>query len=83
MASIYTTDGNELTVGLQGCNLCDEAIQAAQRFADDLDTDVELHDDDGRWLVHPRTYSNVNMHDVRVHREPADFLGEVNSEVQE
>ncbi len=34
MATIYTFDGDEITTGLQGCNVCDEAIQAAERIAD-------------------------------------------------
>jgi len=53
MAAIYDMDGTELTAGLQGCNVCDEAIQAAQRTADRLGRDVELVDDDGSWIVHP------------------------------
>lgn len=63
MASIYTSEGNELCTGLQGCNTCDEAIQAAERHADSLGTDVELHDDDGVWIVHPESGGK---------REPAD-----------
>jgi hypothetical protein len=53
MAAIYTLEGNELSAGLQGCNVCDEAIQAAKRFAQQLGTDVHLVDDDGEWIVHP------------------------------
>lgn len=53
MANIYTMDGNTVTEGLQGCNVCDEAIQCAQRAADRLGTDVHLVDDDGEWIVHP------------------------------
>jgi len=53
MATIETTDGNEICAGLQGCDVCDEAIHAAQRHADGLQADVVLHDDDGAWLVHP------------------------------
>lgn len=53
MADIYTRDGNELSAGLQGCKTCDEAIQAAQRTADLLESDVHLVDDDGEWIVHP------------------------------
>lgn len=36
-----------------GCNVCNEAIQAAARYADRLGTDVHLVDDDGEWIVHP------------------------------
>ena len=54
MAAVYTLDGNELTVGLQGCDVCDEAIQTAQRIADRLASDVHLVDDDGEWIVHPK-----------------------------
>jgi len=53
MAAIYTTTGNEIAAGLPGCNVCDEAILAAERHADALGTDVHLVDDDGDWLVHP------------------------------
>ena len=54
MASIYSLEGGgELAAGLQGCKVCDEAIQAAQRCADELCTDVHLADDDGDWIVHP------------------------------
>lgn len=63
MASIYTTEGNELCAGLQGCNTSDEAINAAERHADNLGTDVHLIDDDGEWIVHPK---------INGVREPAD-----------
>lgn len=63
MAAIYTLEGNELCAGLQGCNVSNEAIQAAERHADNLGTDVHLVDDDGEWIVHPR---------VNGTREPAD-----------
>lgn len=53
MAAIYTMDGDELTDGLQGCSVCDEAIEAACRTADRLGADVHLSDDDGDWIVHP------------------------------
>lgn len=53
MAAIYTLDGNEITVGLQGCDTCDEAIQAANAWADIRGEQVHLVDDDGEWLVHP------------------------------
>ena len=54
MASVYRMDGMEWAVGLQGCKSCDEAIQIAQSSADELGEDVELIDDDGRWIVHPK-----------------------------
>lgn len=54
MASIYDVEtGDVLTEGLQGCNTCDEAIQVAQRAADERSADVLLDDDDGEWIVHP------------------------------
>lgn len=54
MAEIYDYEtGNEIAAGLQGCNVCDEAIQAAQRIADERGEDVHLVDDDGEWIVHP------------------------------
>lgn len=67
MAAVYTTNGNELCTGLQGCRTCDEAIQAAERCADDLGEDVQLNDDDGIWLVHPALPNG--------RREKADPLG--------
>jgi len=79
MAAIYNYQtGDEITAGLQGCKTCDEALQAAQRAADDKGEDVELVDDDGRWLVHPATWSGgEHGNPVRKHREPADFLGKL------
>lgn len=65
MASIYTLDGNELSTGLQGCNTSDEAIQAAERHADNLGADVHLIDDDGEWIVHPRIDGKREMADPR------------------
>ena len=53
MASIYSGNGNTLTEGLQGCNVCDAAIQSALRLAKTLEEPVYLDDDDGEWTVHP------------------------------
>jgi len=54
MAAIYDMDnGMQLTDGLQGCTVSDEAIQTAQRIAVDLDEPVLLEDDDGMWEVNP------------------------------
>lgn len=54
MAAIYNMlDGTAITQGLQGCSVCDEAIQAARRIAADRGEDVHLVDDDGEWIVHP------------------------------
>lgn len=53
MATIYTTDGETLSDGLQGCDACDEAILAAERIAEERGEDVILEDDDGTWLVTP------------------------------
>lgn len=67
MASILDPrDGSEICDGLQGCNVCDAAIQAAQQWADSLGRDVHLVDDDGEWLVHPA--------DDAGNRESADQL---------
>jgi len=52
MAEIYDMSGNEITVGLQGCSVCDEAIIAARNIAGDRNEDVHLVDD-GEWIVHP------------------------------
>jgi len=53
MAAIYTKNGDELTDGLQGSDVCNEAIRAAKRMARDRGEEVMLEDDDGRWTVHP------------------------------
>ena len=54
MATIYNRDGNTITEGLQGCDTCDEAVQAARRIAKDRNQTVYLEDDDGFWAVPPR-----------------------------
>ncbi len=64
MAAIYNYFGDELAAGLQGCSVCDEAIQVAQRKADEIGEDVHLVDDDGDWWVHPRNEDGS--------RDPAD-----------
>ena len=52
MADIYDLEsGVPITEGLQGCQICDEALNAAQRIASE-DGPVILEDDDGTWLVH-------------------------------
>jgi len=53
MATIYSQDGMEITVGLQGSSVCDEAVQAAKRIAADRQESVRLEDDDGNWDVYP------------------------------
>lgn len=54
MAAVYDrSTGAELTAGLQGCRVCDEAIQCAERLADARGEVVRLVDDDGEWLVYP------------------------------
>lgn len=54
MASIYDYwDGTLITGGLQGSNVCDEAIDTAKYLADHRDEPVHLEDDDGEWIVHP------------------------------
>ena len=54
MATIYrASDASIITDGLQGSNVCDEAIQAAQALAAADDEDVILEDDDGYWLISP------------------------------
>lgn len=64
-ASIYTVDGSgELSVGLQTCHVCDEAIRCAEETADEIGEDVLLFDGDGDWIVHPRREDGT--------REPAD-----------
>lgn len=53
MANIYSMNAEYLTEGMQGCTVCDEAIQAAKMIANERDEDVMLEDDDGNWIVHP------------------------------
>lgn len=52
MAEIYSMDGEEITVGLQGSSVCDEAIRAAKRIARDRGETVRLEDDGELWDVH-------------------------------
>jgi hypothetical protein len=49
------------------CMRTNEALRAAQNIADYLGEDVELHDDDGRWWVHPA--------DENGECEAADYIG--------
>ncbi len=51
MAAIYSMDGNTITEGLQGCDICDEAIDMAMRMAKEFGEPVLLDDDDGEWIV--------------------------------
>lgn len=53
MAEIYTMDGEEITVGLQGSAVCDEAIRAAKSIAKDRGETVRLEDDGELYDVHP------------------------------
>ncbi len=53
MASIYNTNGEYITQGLQGSSVCDEALIAAREIAAAHNEDVVLKDDDGYWLVSP------------------------------
>ena len=66
MAGIYDAEnGYAIAEGLQGCKVCDEAIQMAERIADQRGLAVSLVDDDGEWLVYPMK-NGV--------REPADLM---------
>lgn len=53
MAEIYTMNGEEITVGLQGSAVCDEAIQSAKAIAAEREETVRLEDDGELWDVHP------------------------------
>lgn len=53
MADIYTMNGEEITMGLQGSAVCDEAIIAAKAIARDSGKTVRLEDDGELWDVHP------------------------------
>ncbi len=73
MAAIYDYEtGDEITVGLQGSDECDEAIRAARRIADERGEPVELHDDDGRWLVHPAGEDGSHETDCLMSREESE-----------
>lgn len=66
MARIYSHDGYIAADGLQGCTVCDEALIAARRLADEWDEPVELEDDDGAWYVFPRDATGVRPGRVEV-----------------
>jgi hypothetical protein len=53
MADIYTMNGEEITMGLQGSAACDEAIRAAKNIAKDLGETVRLEDDGELYDVYP------------------------------
>ena len=53
MAEIYTMNGEEITMGLQGSAVCDEAIRAAKSIARDRGEAVRLEDDGKLLDVHP------------------------------
>ena len=53
MAEIYDMDGNEVTVGLQGSAVCDEAILTAQFLAGELEETLRLEDDGEVFNVSP------------------------------
>jgi len=53
MADIYTMNGEEITMGLQGSAVCDEAIRAARNIARDHGETVRLEDDGELYDVHP------------------------------
>ena len=75
MAAIYKAgSGDEIGAGLQGCNVCDAAILAAQRWADELGEDVHLSDDDGEWMVHAKLANGT--------REPATEMAWVGDELR-
>ncbi|RJQ46858.1 MAG: hypothetical protein C4534_02090 [Gaiellales bacterium] len=54
MAAVYDhMTGDQITVGLQGSSVCDEAITIARELARDREAPVLLDDDDGEWVVEP------------------------------
>lgn len=53
IATITDTDGNILSDGLQTCDVCDAALQAACRQAEERGADVILCDADGDWRITP------------------------------
>ena len=66
MAAVYDYEtGQALAEGLRGCRsaLTHEAIDAAERHADNQGKSVLLDDDDGRWLVHPQVHGERDAAD--------------------
>lgn len=60
MATIYTYKTTDIiTDGLQGSDVCDEAIIAARYAAKERGEAVVLDDDDGVWLVHPNGHADA------------------------
>jgi len=56
MAELYDLQtGYTITEGLQGSSVCDEAIIIARSEARQRGRIVLLDDDDGQWLVGPRS----------------------------
>ena len=54
MAAIYSyMDDEPLAEGLQGSDVCDEALDMALDLAEEYSEPVLLVDDDGEWIVHP------------------------------
>ncbi len=53
MATIYDSNGNTLSEGLQGSDVCDEAINLARQLANERGEAVTLEDDDGEWEIEP------------------------------
>lgn len=47
--SIYNANAEQLTAGLQGPEVCDEAKIAAQRLANDRGESVWIGPDDAEW----------------------------------
>lgn len=60
MATIHTYETADIiTDGLQGSDVCDEAITAARHAAKERGKPVVLDDDDGVWLVYPTGHAEA------------------------
>ena len=73
MATIYNAEtGSAISDGLQGCETCDEARQAAEQHLREQEypEGVELEDDDGIWLVTRQDDGQVNY--TRIADPPLD-----------
>jgi len=53
MATIYTVNGDQLSSGLQGSDVCDEAKRIAKQTARERNEAVVLEDAGEQWTVHP------------------------------
>lgn len=78
MAAIYDyKNGHLITGGLQGCKVCDEAVQSAIWIAEHRNQPVHLEDDDGDWVVYPDgTMDQIQVQRVEGNDKPGQYWEE-------